>query len=133
MNGPEKPKIIVDEDWKSQVQEEREQLKQQVQGGSPPGSDSRDDPVLPAPSLSWLITSLATQALAAMGQLPDPLDGQIVRRPNLARHHIDTLSLLQDKTQGNLSHEESRMLEDVLHQLRMAFVAASSESSSADV
>jgi hypothetical protein len=64
--------------------------------------------------------------MAAMGHLPDPLDGELVRRPRLARHHIETLVLLQEKTKGNLSPEESLMLENVLHELRMAFVAEQS-------
>ena len=66
--------------------------------------------------------SLAEQAMAALGQIPDPLENKPVVRLELARHHIDTLGVLEEKTKGNLTDEEHEMLETVLHQLRMVFL-----------
>ena len=62
--------------------------------------------------------------MAALGQLPDPIEGKPVVRKELAKFQIDMLAVLEEKTKGNLSAEESSMLTDVLHKLRMAFVAA---------
>ena len=58
-----------------------------------------------------------------MGQIPDPSQQQPVIHMGLARHYIDTLAVLDEKTKGNLDEEESAMLEQALHQLRMLFVA----------
>jgi len=79
---------------------------------------------LPPPSFSLLVASLGSQAMVALGQVPNPLDGKTEVRLDLAKHAIEMLAILEQKTKGNLDAEEARMLEAVLHQLRMAFVAA---------
>jgi hypothetical protein len=68
-----------------------------------------------------IIRSLATTAYAALGLVPDPAGA---RRPDpaVARQMIDWLAVLEQKTQGNLSLEESSLLGRVLYELRMAFV-----------
>ena len=57
-----------------------------------------------------------------MGKLPDPVQGHAVVRPDLAKHYIDMLGMLEQKTKGNLTPDEAGMLDGVLHQLRMTFV-----------
>lgn len=137
----EKPKIIVDEDWKSKVEREREQFRDQGGEAEPhahdaatgetaahaaaqpaSGSKAASDFELPPPSLPMLVSTLATQAIAAMGQLPDPETGQPTVRPKFAKYHIDLLAVLQEKTKGNLTPEEADMLEAALHELRMIYV-----------
>ena len=121
MNDPEKSKIIIDEDWKSQVEREREELDTKSQE---PGSDDTSNMgEIPPASLSLLVTSIATQAMMALGQVPDPMTGQAVYHPELARLHIDTLAVLQEKTAGNLTPDEVEMIENLLNQLRQLFVA----------
>jgi hypothetical protein len=70
-----------------------------------------------------IVRSLATTAYAALGLVPDP---SVARRrdPAVARQMIDWLAVLEQKTQGNLSFEESDLLGRVLYELRMAFVEA---------
>src|SRR5262245_50284228 len=80
---------------------------------------------LPPPSFALLVATFGSQAMVALGQVPSPLDGKTEVRLDLAKHAIDTLAILQEKTKGNLTADESAMLEGVLHQLRMACVAAS--------
>jgi Domain of unknown function (DUF1844) len=80
---------------------------------------------LPPPSFSLLVASLGSQAMVALGQVPNPLDGKTEVRLDLAKHAIEMLTILEQKTKGNLAADETAMLESVLHQLRMAFVAAS--------
>jgi hypothetical protein len=79
---------------------------------------------LPPPSLSLLVASLGSQGLVALGQIPNPLDGKTEVRLDLAKHAIEMLAILEQKTKGNLAADETAMLEGVLHQLRMAFVEA---------
>ena len=116
-NESQEPKIIVDDDWKAQVQKEKEDL-QQV-----PDDEPEAAPELPPASFLSLLSMLGAQAMTGLGLMPDPISGEpIVNRP-LAKHCIDTLGMLQEKTQGNLTEEESAHLRDALHQLRMVFVS----------
>ncbi len=116
-------KIIIDEDWKSQVEREREEFEKQAEPKAATqgaGSGMPDD--FPPASISLLVTSLATQAITSLGQLPDPMTGQTEANPALAKFNIDLLAVLREKTIGNLSEEETEMLDTTLHQLRMIFV-----------
>jgi hypothetical protein len=62
-----------------------------------------------------------------MGVAPHPESGELPEKNlPLARHTIDSLEMLQDKTRGNLDVEETRLLESLLYELRMRFVEASS-------
>ena len=126
----EERKIVVDEDWKGQVEREkeaaeaaREEGQRQEEEGTPQASADSPEAQLPPASFTALVTSLMAPALVAMGHVPDPAEGHPVVRPDLAKHCIDMLGMLEEKTKGNLTPEESRMLSDVLHQLRMLFVA----------
>jgi hypothetical protein len=146
MNAPsEKPKLIIDEDWKSQVQREKEELKSaQVSGESAetedasqndkgvksPVGDNASEPLPPPPpaEFSLLLTMLATQAMSALGQVPDDEGNIPAVNFDYARHFIDLLAVLEEKTKGNLTADEQAYLQSLLHQLRMAFVATRNQS-----
>ena len=74
-------------------------------------------------SITSLIISLATSAAVHFGDLGDPITGE-KQAPNLpaAKQAIELLAVLEEKTQGNLSDEEQRVLGQVLTELRMRFV-----------
>jgi Domain of unknown function (DUF1844) len=76
-------------------------------------------------SFTAFVLSLASTAAIHFGDLPDPISGQRSQL-NLdgAAQMIEILSLLDQKTRGNLSAEERQMLEQVLYELRMRFVEA---------
>lgn len=80
---------------------------------------------LPPPSFSLLVATFASQATVAFGHVANPIDGKTEVRLDLAKHAIDMLAIIEQKTKGNLSAEEAAILESVLHQLRMAYVEAS--------
>jgi hypothetical protein len=90
--------------------------------------DGEEHPELPGIDFTTFVVSLSHSALADLGDAPQP-DGRTERHLPLARHTIDLLGLLQDKTKGNLSGEEERMLSQVLHDLRMRYVEVSRSSS----
>ena len=66
---------------------------------------------------------LFTQAMATLGQMPNPATGKPEINKPFAKHYIDTLEMLGEKTQGNLNDDESKMLSEALHALRMAYVS----------
>ena len=70
-----------------------------------------------------LVISLASSAAVHFGDLGDPVTGE-KQPPNLhaAKHAIELLTILQEKTQGNLSEEETQVLSQVLTELRLRFV-----------
>ena len=71
--------------------------------------------------LLWLATLAAVQ----FGDLPDPATGKAVE-PNLAAagNVVELIAMLQEKTAGNLTPEEAKLLDDLLYELRMRFVQA---------
>jgi len=130
---PDEKKIIIDEDWKSQVEAEKQAAEIETatetpakepaaaEAASQPGA-AADMPFPPA-SFDLLLTTLATETLVALGQLPHPVTGQAQPHRNHAKYLIDTIDVLREKTKGNLTPEEQQGIETLLHQLRMAFVA----------
>ncbi len=117
-NNDEKPKIIVDSDWKEEARREKEDLENQTREMPLPDQ-------LPEPSVAELIQMIIIQASIGLGGFQDPQSGQRIP-PNLptAKHYVDLLELFQAKTKGNLDENENTLLESTLHELRLAFVQA---------
>lgn len=68
------------------------------------------------------VLSLATTALAHLGEVPDPATGEKTENLVAAKQMIDILSLLEIKTKGNLQADEERLLESLLYELRMKYL-----------
>lgn len=71
---------------------------------------------------STFVIGLSAQALAHLGEIPDPMHQAVRVDLEAARQVIDILGLLRDKTKGNLDSAESPLLESVLYDLRMKYV-----------
>jgi len=83
-----------------------------------PGSEYDDS----SPGFETLVSYLSTTAMFQLGLIPGPSGERIpVDMPN-AKRTVDLLEVLQEKTQGNLTARESRLLDDVLYELRMSYV-----------
>lgn len=80
--------------------------------------------VMPEVTFSAFIMSLNTSALFHLGELADPESGARTQDLVLAKHTIDTLNILQEKTKGNLTEEEENMLGKFLYDLKMRYVKA---------
>jgi hypothetical protein len=128
---PDEKKIIIDEDWKSQVQAEKEQAaKARQASASQPTDDEAGRAAgvsMPPASLEMLLTMLATEALMALGQMPHPMTGEFHVDRNQAKYLIDMIEMLRDKTKGNLTVPEEQLIENVLHQMRLVFVETASQ------
>jgi hypothetical protein len=131
---PEK-KIIVDEDWKSQVEKERDAARGTGQAAKPAEAVPEPPPTrsagTPPPSLTYLASTLYLQGAIALGLLPHPVSGKPETNFPQARHAIDTLEILQQKTEGNRTADETEEIEAMLHQLRLAFVEVQSRGPNA--
>ncbi|HEY2761760.1 MAG TPA: DUF1844 domain-containing protein [Pirellulales bacterium] len=142
--GAEKSKTVVDEDWKAKIQAEKETARRSTEAlpnstssvahDSSVGSTVQNPPdladlPLPPASLTFLCTTIATQAMIALGQVPNPITGKVDVRLKQAKHYVDTLGMLEEKTKGNRTVEESALLDDLLHQLRMAYVVMQEQKS----
>jgi hypothetical protein len=77
---------------------------------------------MPPASFLMLIGMFSTQAMVCMGVIPNPATGKAESQLPLARHFIDLLEVLAEKTKGNLDTEEQTQLDGTLHQLRMVYV-----------
>lgn len=116
----EEPKIITDDDWKSQVEAEKEVLQEELEKERASAGEAGSE--MPPASFSVHVTTLASQAMVMMGHVPDPVTGKPVVNRDMAKHFIDTLGVLEEKTKGNLDDEEAALLTQMLHQLRMLFL-----------
>jgi Domain of unknown function (DUF1844) len=90
-----------------------------VTGSAPEGSERNE---LPAIDFATFVLSLSHSALVHLGDAPDPSGGPAGPDVTMAKQTIDLLALLQEKTEGNLTGEEERLLDQVLYDLRMRYV-----------
>jgi hypothetical protein len=146
--GEEKPVIHSDEDWKQRVKAEDaaldEKFRAEAATKDAPAAETASKPAtekteatakaeepadFPPASLYSLISMFSTQAMVGLGVIPNPVSGKAEANLPLARHFIDTLGVLEEKTDGNLDPGEHKFLEQTLHQLRMAYVELSKSPS----
>lgn len=86
-------------------------------------SDKRDDPhALPEVTFSTFIMSMASSALVQLGEVPNPETGKVQDNLLMAKHSIDILTMLQDKTRACLEPDEAQLLEALLYELRLKYV-----------
>jgi len=134
MSDAQGPKIIVDSDWKSQAQAEKERLaaaEKAKQPAGPEGGMPGDPEGPPQPNFEELIRTLAMQALMYLGAFPDPESGRRIVGLEPAKFNIELLAMLEQKTKGNLTPDESQFLTQMLHELRMQYVEISAAVSKA--
>ncbi len=85
------------------------------------GQESRE----PEMNFRTLVVSLSTTALLQMGLAPNPASQKVEKNLPGARQTIEILDILKDKTRGNLDPQESQLLDQCLHDLKMSFVQSS--------
>ena len=124
----EKGFVIKDKrslDEKGELKEEgrEEEIKGEEKKEEPRKEEPQRVP-LPEVSLSSLVFSLSSSALLHLGEIADPQTGEKMEDFALAKHSIDTIGMLKEKTEGNLTEEEDKFLESILTDLRWRFVKA---------
>lgn len=81
--------------------------------------------IMPEVTFASFVLSLNTSALFHLGELAHPETGAKVKDLEMTKHTIDTLTMLAEKTKGNLEHDENELLTRVLYELKIRFVKAS--------
>ncbi|HUU94901.1 MAG TPA: DUF1844 domain-containing protein [Phycisphaerae bacterium] len=110
----EEKKIIVDEDWKAEAKREKERLAEETAKREP----------LPGPNFAELLNLIAMQAMVGLGLVSGPGGERIPPNFEIAKHFVDLLQVLEDKTKNNLTPEEKKLLDQVLYEMRMRYVQA---------
>ncbi len=77
--------------------------------------------------LFQLVLSLQMAAMQNMGKIMSPITGKVERNLEQARISIDMLSMISEKTKGNLNDEENRFVSNILHELRLNFTDEASK------
>jgi len=80
---------------------------------------------MPQVDFMTFIMSMNASALMNLGAIPDPVSGKSVKNVTMAKQTIDILGIIQEKTRGNLTDEEVKLLENVLHDLHLMYVKES--------
>lgn len=80
--------------------------------------------VMPEVTFPAFVMSMNTSALYHLGEIPDPVTGKKEVDFDLARHAIDTLVMIQEKTKGNLEKDEEEMLKNIVYDVKLRFVNA---------
>lgn len=101
-------------DEKSEVQEKEEKAEK-------PQDSPENAPLTPV-DFSTLILSLSTSVLLHLGEIPNPQTNKSEKNLELARHTIDIIDMLKQKTKGNLTEGEGGFIDNVLYDLRMRYV-----------
>jgi hypothetical protein len=78
---------------------------------------------LPDPTFNEIVYEYAIRAQQFLGETPLTREGRRHVLPNYAKHMIDLLGILEERTRGNLTPEESQLIEQVLSDLRMRYVS----------
>ncbi len=123
----EEKKIIIDEDWKTKVQREKEELQKKLEEEKAKSPEASEDKGISpeealTPSFEALVGILTTDAMLALGVIAPQGAQQVVIDLEQAQFFIDLLLVLRDKTKGNLSPKEEGILNNSIAQLQEIYL-----------
>lgn len=122
----EKGFVIRDKRFSAPKEEKGEsQIREEPKAeGTPEQDTTAQEGPLPEINFTNFILSLSTSALIQLGEVQDPFTQELAKNLPLAQQTIDMIGMLKEKTKGNLSSEEEKIIEYVLYDLRMRYVKA---------
>jgi hypothetical protein len=106
---------VSEEDKEEKPQEEQPAVGEAKQAAG-------EEMQLPEVNFSTFVFSLSSSALLHFGEIAEPSTGKKEKNLPMAKHTIDILGMLEEKTKGNLTHDEGQLLKNVLYDLRMRYV-----------
>jgi hypothetical protein len=116
-----KDKRSFDEDGDLKDEKDNQETPPEKPGEKEQKTESANQP-LPEVNFSSLIFSLSSSALLHLGEIDDPQTGEKREDLPMAKHSIDIISMLKDKTKGNLDDEEQKFINSILTDLRLRYV-----------
>jgi hypothetical protein len=121
--GADTPEASEPLDLKSKPAESAsEQVAAPHAATAQPGGSRQSSEPPPELTFAAFLWSLSEQALAALGEMPDPVSGKVSRDLTMAQQMIDIIIMLRDKTRGNLDPHEQALLKEILSGLQMKYV-----------
>ncbi len=99
-----------------------EPQKTEEENGKEKEAPAVEETLLPEINFSTFIFSLSSSALLHFGEIPDPSSGTKEKNLPMAKHTIDILGMLEEKTRGNLTPDEEQLFKNILYDLRMLYV-----------
>ena len=102
----------IDETWKATVEKEKQETDQ----------TKKEEFQVPEVNFNNFVTSLSLQTLISLGEIENPITSKKEKNFKQTRFLIDTLDMMKEKTKGNLSQEESKIIETVIYELKMKYV-----------
>ena len=124
---PNKSGLYIDSDWKKEAAQEKQQLAEaeaqaKAKAGVASAAGEKPEGLSPQETAFLeLVNMMAMQAAIGLGGFQGPGGEQIPPDVGAAKHYIDMLDVLADRTKGNLSDIEKRSLDGVLYELRMQY------------
>lgn len=117
---------MADDDGNIETPSEEQQRKAARAAEQAAEGVELDDSVPPI-DFNTFVISMSASAAMHLGMAPNPVSGKTEVSLPLARQTIDLLAMIEDRTRGNLTGEEERLLSQVLYDLRMQFVNRAKE------
>lgn len=108
----------IDESWKDSVENDKKTNLDTGKGAT------KDQPEFQA-NFNTLVSGMAMEALIFLGELPNPISKKKEANLPQAKYIIDTISLLKEKTKGNLTADEANALDNILYEVQSKFVSKS--------
>jgi hypothetical protein len=113
--------VVKDKRFSAKKEEGDIQPKAEARKEEPPEDTLKEEP-LPEINFINFMLSLATSALMQLGEIQDPSSKETLKNLPLAKQTIDLIAMLMEKTKGNLTPDEEKLVEQVLYDLRMRYV-----------
>ena len=122
-----KDKRSFGEDGELKDKEKEKEVETEKEGKEEAKRGESQRPPLPEVNFNSLIFSLSSSALFHIGEIADPQTGEKKKDLQMAKHSIDIIAMLKEKTKGNLADEERQFIDSVLTDLRLRYVKATKE------
>ena len=117
-----KDRRCLDEDGELKEEKKEEESKEEEGKKEEVEKEDAQRPPLPEVNFNSLIFSLSSSALLHLGEIADPQTGEKKKDLPMAKHSVDIIAMLKDKTEGNLTDEEQKFLDNILTDLRLRYV-----------
>ncbi len=118
--------VVRDKRFSAKEEEPAPEIKKQEEEKRAEPKAERQAEEAPVPEINFVtfLLSLSTSALIQLGEIVDPASKQPAKNLPIAKQTIDLIGMLQEKTKGNLTSEEQKLMENILFDLRMRYVKA---------